>query len=190
MPPPGALPPFARRHPFVRLTPTQRMRFRRILPLLLLVACGASAAAQTAPPRFGVGFDVLGALPGQDLVPDGVALGLRGRVALPVNADLSVAGGLGVAANLFDGRSESQFIFNPQASLIVTLPGRGTARYVLGGFGGFLPSDGGGGPSLHAGLGWALPLNETSVFLELNPSLVVGENQSTAVLAARAGVIF
>lgn len=168
------------------------MRFRRfLLPALVFVLTAAGTVqAQTAPPRFGLGFDVVGALPGQDLVPEGIALGLRGRVALPVNADLSVAGGLGVAANLFEGRSDTQFLFNPQASLIVTLPGRGTARYILGGFGGFLPSDGGGGPSLHAGIGWALPLNETSVFVELNPSLVVGERETTAVLAARGGVIF
>ena len=168
------------------------MRFRRFA--LVALALGTLAAeradAQTAPPRFGVGFDVVGTLPGQDLLPDGVALGIRGRVALPVNADLSVAGSLGAAANLFEGRDDTRYILNPQASLIVTLPGRSTARYILGGFGGFIPTDGGGGPSLHAGIGWAVPLNETSVYLELDPSLVVGESETGIVLSGRAGVIF
>ena len=165
------------------------MRFC-LFSLVALALAADPATAQTAPPRFGVGFDVVGALPGQDLVPEGIGLGIRGRVALPVNADLSVAGSLGVAANLFEGRADTRYVFNPQASLIVTLPGRGTARYVLGGFGGFLPTEGGGGPSLHAGIGWAVPLNETSVYLELDPSLVVGESETGVILSARAGVIF
>ena len=149
----------------------------------------AAASAQVSP-RYGVGFDVIAALPGQDLLPDGVAIGLRGRVAVPVNADLSVAGSLGLAANVFEGREDTDYILNPQASLIVTLPGRSSARYVLGGFGGFLPFEGAGGPSLHAGAGWAIPLNETSIYFELNPSLVVGSEETGVVVSARTGVIF
>ena len=168
------------------------MRFPRFALLLLavLLASPPPASAQGATPRFGVGFDLVGALPGQDLVPDGLGLGLRGRVALPVNADLSVAGSLGISANVFEGRAETDYVLNPQASLIVTLPGRSSARYVLGGFGGFLPFDGAGGPSLHAGAGWAVPLNETSIYFELNPSLVVGAEETGVVVAARTGVIF
>ena len=167
------------------------MRFPRFaLALALLSGAAGVASAQTVAPRFGVGFDVVGALPGQDLLPDGVGVGLRGRVALPVNADLSVAGGLGVSANLFEGRADTDYVLNPQASLIVTLPGSSSARYVLGGFGGFLPFDGGGGPSLHAGFGWAIPLNETSIYFELNPSLVVGSEETGVVVVGRTGVIF
>lgn len=168
------------------------MRFPRFVLLLAALAAGVipTVSAQTVAPRFGVGFDLMGAIPGQDLVPDGVALGLRGRVALPVNADLSIAGSLGLAANLFEGRADTDYILNPQASLIVTLPGRSSARYVLGGFGGFLPFNGGGGPSLHAGIGWAVPLNETSIYFEFDPSLVVGSEETGVVISARTGVIF
>ena len=162
--------------------------------LVGLVALSAPAAAQSpalAPPRIGAAFETWGALPNQGLIPEGVAVGLRLRAALPVNADLSVAGDLGVAAHLWDGAANARWVANPQTSLIVTLPSRGSVRYVFGGFGAFLPLDGGGGaPSLHIGAGTAIPLNDTSVFFEVNPSLLVGENETTAVLAARAGVIF
>ena len=161
----------------------------RALALLLIVS--ASAAAQrAAPPRYGVGFDVATAFYG-DVVPDGPSLGVRGRVALPVNADVSVAASLGVAAHLFGGTSDADYVLNPQTSLIVTLPSQGSARYVLAGFGGFLPiTGGGGGPSIHAGAGLAIPLNEASFFVEADPSVVFGEDSVVPVLSVRAGVIF
>ena len=159
--------------------------------LTLALALAAAASAQTAPPRIGFGFDVVTALYGQDLVPDGPSLGVRGRVALPVNADVSVAASLGVGAHVFSGSSDARYVLNPQGSVIVTLPRSGSARYVLGGFGAFLPlSDGGGGPTIHLGYGWAFPLSETSFFAEVNPSLIVGEDSVVPVAAARAGIIF
>lgn len=162
----------------------------------LLLAAGlligfASAHAQTSPPRIGGGFDLTSAVWDQDLIPNGPALGIRGRVALPVNPDVSVAASLGVAAHLFEGRNQAQTVLNPQASVIVTLPSAGTARYLLGGFGGFLPlGGGGGGPTIHGGIGWAIPLNATSLYVEVDPSLLIGEDQTTGVLSVRAGVIF
>lgn len=169
---------------------------RPLLLALLAVAMAAPGAAQSygsVPPRIGVGFDVVTAVLSQDLIPEGPSLGLRGRVALPVNADLSVAASLGIGAHIFEGRSDTRYVLNPQAELVVTLPrGDGNAvRYVLGGFGGFVPLSGGsGGPTLHAGYGWAFPLLETSMFFEVNPSLVIGEDDVAPVLGARAGVIF
>lgn len=168
-------------------------RFPAIASLLSVLAAGPAAAQSyaLAPPRIGAGFEVYGALPNQTVLPEGVAVGLRLRAALPVNADLSVAGSLGVAAHLWDGAANARWVLNPQTSLIVTLPSRGSVRYAFGGFGGFLPLDGGGGaPSLHLGAGTAIPLNDTSLFFEVNPSLLVGESETTAVVAARAGVIF
>ena len=170
-------------------------RLRLALPALAAIATvltAAPAAGQgAAPPRFGAGFDVAAAPPGQDLVPSGAAVGVRGRVALPVNADLSVAVDLGVLANLFEGSSEARYMLNPQTSLIVTLPGRNAIRYVLGGFGGFVPLEGGGGgPTLHLGVGTAIPLRATSLYFELDPSLLIGQDETTGVVAARVGVIF
>ncbi|MEM1117727.1 MAG: hypothetical protein AAF845_16500 [Bacteroidota bacterium] len=164
----------------------------RFALLAAFVMSAASVQAQgTSPPRFGGGFDVTMALLGQDLIPDGPSVGIRGRAALPLNRDVSVAGDLGVSAHLFEGASQARFVANPQASVIVTLPGGGTARYILAGFGGFVPfNEGAGGPTLHIGYGWAFPLNETSFFTEINPSLLIGSDKTDVVLAARAGIIF
>ena len=173
--------------------PGARLRPAVLLALLaaLLAAPLAVAAQGAAPPRFGAGFDVTGAFPGQNLVPEGVAVGVRVRAALPVNADLSVAADLGLLANLFEGSSDARYVLNPQTSVIVTLPGRDAVRYVIGGIGGFLPLDGaGGGPTLHLGLGTAIPLRDTSLYLEFDPSLLVGQDETTVVLAGRVGVIF
>ncbi len=167
---------------------------RALVPALaLLLATTASAQRYGAtPPRIGAGFEVTTVFYNQDVIPNSPALGIRGRVALPVNADVSVAASLGVGAHLFEGADDTRFVLSPQASAIVTLPGGGSSvRYVIGGLGGFLPmSGGGGGPTIHAGFGWAIPLTETSVFFEVNPSLLVGEEEAVPVLAARTGIIF
>lgn len=163
----------------------------RLAVLALALLTTAAHAQGTAPPRFGASFDLAIPVLGQDLIPDGPSIGVRGRAALPLNADVSVAGSLGIGAHLFEGRDQARYVLNPQASIIVTLPGEGTARYILGGFGGFVPFDSGsGGPTLHLGYGWAFPLNETSFFVEGNPSLLIGQDKTDVVLAARAGIIF
>ncbi|MEO0559336.1 MAG: hypothetical protein AAF170_14255 [Bacteroidota bacterium] len=166
----------------------------RSLCLALLLCMGASAThAQSAtPPRYGVAFDFAFPILGDELLPDGLSIGLRGRGALPINADLSVAASLGVGAHLFANQEPTRYVLNPQASLIVMLPGEGpSVRYVLGGFGGFVPLSGGqGGPAIHGGYGMAFPLRQTSLFIEGNPSIIIGEDDTGVVLAARAGVIF
>lgn len=169
------------------------MRFA--LALLLFSLFVADASAQRAM-RIGVGFDAMFGLPSQDVVPEGLGIGVRGRVAIPVNADLSFAGGLGLAGFILGGDDESSYVVNPQVSAIVTLPGSGSAKYIIGGFGGFLPlsnsdfGDPDGGWAVHGGIGWAIPLRETSLYVEVNPSLVIGSNETTVVIPARVGVIF
>lgn len=164
---------------------------RRCLGVLLALVVAGPVWAQVAPPRYGIGFDASTALFGGDLTPDGPALGVRGRVALPINADLSAAASLGVSAHLFEGTRDARYVLNPQTSLIVTVPGGHSVRYFLGGFGGFIPLDGGGGgPTVHGGVGWAIPLNATSLYVEVDPSLIVGQDATGVLLSARAGVIF
>ncbi len=163
------------------------------LLLTLLVPVASAQRSDSVPPRIGVGFETVTPLLSQDVLPTYPSLGLRGRVALPVNADISLAASMGVGAHLFEGRRDTRYVVNPQVEVIVTLPDsrRGSVRYAFGGFGGFLPlTDGGGGPSLHGGYGWAIPLQESSAFAEINPSLVIGEDEVTPVIALRAGVIF
>ena len=167
----------------------------RLLLVALIVVIAGPASAQrygSTPPRIGAGFDVQSALYGQDVLPDGPSLGVRIRAALPVNADVSVAASLGLGAHVFEGADDSAYVLNPQTSVIVTIPGgRRSVRYLLGGLGGFLPfSGGGGGASIHAGIGTAIPLSESSVYFELDPSLVIGSDESVPVIALRTGVIF
>jgi len=161
------------------------------LALTVLLAPAVDAQRYSSPPRFGVGFEVQSALLDQDVIPNGPSLGIRGRVALPVNRDVSVSGGMGLGAHLFEGADQARYVLSPQASVIITLPSRGSARYVFGGAGGILPfSGGGGGPTLHIGYGLAIPLSDTSLFVEVNPQIVIGERASAPVLAVRGGVIF
>lgn len=171
---------------------------RICLALVLLAALGRpDAAAQPYTPRVGAGFETLVTLPGQDVMPEGLGIGARTRVSIPVNRDLSVAGSVGLAGFVLGGQDDASYVVNPQLSAILTIPGRGSVRYLVGGFGGFLPfggtdgfADPEGGPELHLGLGWAFPLSETSMFVEIVPALLVGEAETTVVLPARIGVIF
>lgn len=169
------------------------MRTLLILSFFLLIAQVADAQRAV---RIGVGFDALFGLPSQEVVPEGFGIGIRGRAAVPVNADLSFAGGLGLAGFILGGEDEASYVVNPQVSAIVTLPGSGSARYIIGGFGGFIPlsndefGDPNGGWAIHGGIGWAIPLRETSLYVEVNPSLVIGSDETTVVIPARIGVIF
>jgi hypothetical protein len=172
----------------------------RLLPALgafaLALLAGPLAAAQPYTPRIGVGFEALVTPPG-DILPEGLGVGVRARVSMPANRDLSVAGSAGLAGFVLGGRDDAQYVFNPQLSVILSFSRRESVRYLLGGVGGYLPFGDGdgfdepeGGPALHLGLGWAFPLNETSLFVEVNPALVVGAEKATVVLPARVGVIF
>lgn len=159
---------------------------RALLVLLAALVAALPAVAQTSPARIGAGIDaVIVPVRAGDVDP-GVGLGVRGRVALPINADLSAAASAGLSANL---AGNAELTATPQVSLIVTLADR--RKYLLGGFGGFVPlSGGGGGATIHAGIGTAVPLSETSLYFELNPALVVGSSETTVVIPARVGVIF
>lgn len=163
------------------------MLSRLVVLAALLVAM--PAVAQSSPPRIGAGLDVITIpLRGGD-VDLGVGLGLRGRIALPINADLSAAASLGVSGKLAGSAALS---LTPQVSMILTLPGSGrSVRYLLGGAGAFVPlSGGGGGPTLHAGFGWAFPMSETSIYVEVDPAIVVGSESTSFIVPARIGVIF
>lgn len=167
-----------------------------LLALAALVLFPAPASAQAVRPRFGAGFDLVATPPGQEVVPEGLGIGVRARAAIPVNADLSFGADVGVIGFVLSGQDEARYILNPQISGILTLPRARWAGYLLGGFGGMIPLSNDpinpidGGFTIHAGIGWALPLNETSLYIEVDPSLIIGENSTTVALPLRAGVIF
>ena len=175
------------------------LRVLAVAALALLAALPAEAQRRSrhAPaftPRFGVGFDATVVPDGNGLVDDGLGVGLHGRIALPLNADLSAGVGMGLDGFVLGGADEATYLATPEATLILTLPRRGGGvRYVLGGIAGYVPlsDDGGpGGPALIAGFGWAFPLRETSLYVEAVPALIVGRRTSTFALPIRAGVIF
>ncbi|MDA0874553.1 MAG: hypothetical protein O3C45_05755 [Bacteroidetes bacterium] len=160
--------------------------FRRLLLVLFLAALGTSTAqAQLKDARFGLGFNTLLS------AENGFGMGFRGRLSTPINADLSFAGLTGF---ILGGRDDATWVLDPQASLIVTLPGVEKAPYLLMGIGAYLdPSDSGDtltGPTLHLGLGWVKPLRESVLFYEIDPALIIGETKVSAAIPFRIGVIF
>ncbi len=167
-------------------------RSSRILAMALLAAtCALSAPnaeAQLADSRLGLGFNALLS------AENGFGMGFRGRLSTPINADLSFALDAGLTGFILGGRDDATWIFDPQASVIVTLPGIEKAPYLLTGIGGYLdPSDSGDtltGPTLHVGIGWVKPLRESVLFYEVVPALVIGATKVAVAIPFRIGVIF
>lgn len=157
--------------------------------ILLLALIAPSARAQSIQPRYGIGFNTLLSS------VDGFGVGLRGRISVPINSDLSIGGDLGFTGFIFQGRRGATWIFDPQLSAIITLlpQGRG-ATYVMGGIGAYAPvsnqDDSVSGPTIHVGIGRVQVLRETTVFYELNPALIIGLESVNLALPFRAGIIF
>jgi hypothetical protein len=169
-------------------------RFFRLLVFSTLLLTGsliqpaADASAQPSSTRFGVGFN------GLLSTTDGLGLGIRSRISAPVNADLSFAVDLGLTGFILQGRDDASYVFDPQVSAIVTLPGRpDRTPYILGGVGAYVSfqdGDNEGGPTLHGGFGYVQALSETTIFYEINPALIIGQESVALALPFRIGVIF
>jgi hypothetical protein len=174
--------------------PVQRMRRLALVAGLFaglaagLLAAGPAAHAQSSP-RIGVGVQALGSTADENVGP-----GLRLRASAPINQDLSFAVGTGVTGFIFEGRDEASYSFDPQASLIVTLPVSGDqGLYFLGGAGAYLPvgeTSADSGPTFHFGVGKVWLLRESSLFLEFDPAILVGEQETDVLFPLRLGVIF
>jgi len=158
------------------------------LLVLCLMLSSSRSEAQLIDARFGVGFNTL--LSSED----GLGLGFRGRMAIPINADISFAFDAGMNGFVLNGRDDATYVFDPQASLIVTLPGVEHAAYIMGGMGAYAntsDSDGAlSGPTFHFGIGWIRPLRESVLFYEIDPALVVGSRDVSVAIPFRIGIIF
>jgi hypothetical protein len=165
---------------------------RLLLCVLLLAGLLAmrapEASAQLDNARFGLGFNTLLS------ADNGFGMGFRGRLSTPINADLSFALDAGMTGFVLGGRDDATWVLDPQASLIVTLPGVEKAPYLMMGIGGYLdPSDSDDtltGPTLHFGVGWVKPLSESVLFYEIDPALIIGDTKVSAAIPFRIGVIF
>lgn len=154
------------------------------LILFLLVGIGA-AHAQT---RFGLGLAATGNS------ADGFGIGLHTRTSVPLNQDFSFGFDLTGTGFVVNGWRDGRYAFEPQVSGIVTLPSRNDrALYVLAGFGGYIPltleGPNDGGPTVHLGAGYVVLLNETTVYYEVNPALIIGEDRVDIGFPFRFGVI-
>lgn len=160
------------------------------LAVLLLAALPLTAHAQLQqPPRFGVGFQLLGST-----AEENVGAGIRARLSAPINRDLSLAFGMAFTGYIFEGQDEATYAFDPQASVIVTMPVAGNeGTYFLGGAGAYIPTGDNApdaGPTFHLGVGKVWLLSDSSLYLEFDPALLVGEEATHGLFPIRAGVIF
>ena len=168
----------------------QMMRIVFTLCIIQLVSSSGArvADAQDLDPRFGFGFNTMIS------TADGLGFGFRGRAAAPVSADLSFAIDIGTTGFFLGGFDGSTWIFDPQLSTIVTLDGITKAPYIIAGIGGYIPvsndTSNKGGPTLHGGFGYVKQLNETSLFYEVNPAIVIEKSEIELIIPFRIGVIF
>lgn len=167
------------------------MRSLLCLVALALVLGATGPAQAQSEPQFGAGLQMMGTT-----VDGNIGPGLRFRSSVPLTQDVSLGIGAGLTGYIFQGRDDAAYAFDPQASLVVTLPGPGTQRlYVLGGGGAYVPfgnldSNVTGGPTLHFGVGKVWLLSESSFFLEFDPALYIGKEETNVILPLRVGVIF
>jgi hypothetical protein len=166
------------------------MRVLLSASIALAVLAGSVGTTQAQDrPRFGVGLQLTGST-----VDNNIGPGLRFRTSVPINQDLSFGLDAGFTGYILEGRNEASYAFDPQASLIVTLPGPPQQRlYVLGGAGAYVPfgeTTANSGPTIHAGVGKVWLLNESSFFFEFDPALFVGAEETHVIFPLRIGVIF
>ena len=186
---PRAARPLSALHSMIRLAALRMRRFSLAALVILLGLFGWPETAAAQQSRFGAGLQLTASTVGDNIGP-----GVRFRTSTALNPDISLGIGAWLTGYILQGRDDAAYAFDPQASLIVTLPGSARERlYVLGGGGVYVPFgdiSAESGPTIHAGLGKVWLLNESSFFFEFNPALFVGEEQTDVVLPLRVGVIF
>lgn len=184
-----------------------RTRLLLLLTVVSLAAAHGTATAQEYQPRFGLGFNTMVSSAEESVL----GFGLRGRVSFPYNQDLSFAASASMTGFVLSGYADGSIVFDPQLSAIITLPGQGRlATYFLGGIGTYLSSgdddttdngtgtpdttspdeSGANGFTLHIGIGRVRLLNETTIFYEVNPMLIIRRTSVGAAVPVRVGFIF
>jgi hypothetical protein len=142
---------------------------------------------QSEPLRVGIGFDAV------LHTEDGLGIGFRTRWSRPVTWDVSIALDVGLTGFLLGGTEDASYAFDPQVSVIVTFPDVSRATYMLGGFGVYAPFGSGdhsdGGPTLHVGVGRAVPLRESTLYYEVDPTFIILRKSIGLSLPFRIGII-
>lgn len=160
-----------------------------LIAVLLSVVVSARPAEAQTNTRFGAGFQMMAST-----IEDNVGPGVRLRISAPINRDLSIAVGSGFTGYVFAGQDDANYAIDPMLSLIVTLPVAGRrGTYFLGGIGAYVPLgefSSETAPFFHFGFGRVWLLQDTSIFFEFAPALVVGEESAEGLFPVRVGVIF
>lgn len=123
-----------------------------------------------------------------------IAPGLHLDAQLPIVGGLSLVGGGGVSAFLLEGRTRGTYTFDPELTLKVTLPSRSkAATTVFGGIGyhlSFGPISEPGGPTVHLGAGRIWTLRESTLFVDIVPTVIFRKETIAVTMPLRAGVVF
>lgn len=130
-------------------------------------------------------------------VVESVGPGLHLRTSFAMNKDLSLAVGGTFTGFLFEGQGRAGYAFDPELTLIVTMPDpSNSSPYFLGGAGGHFPIGAdryegvGTGPTFHLGLGKVWQQGATSLYIELAPTLFFRQERTSVLLPLRGGIIF
>jgi hypothetical protein len=165
-----------------------RRIFGLFIGVALLLSLSAPTHAQTNSSRFGLGLQLLGSTAGDNVGP-----GVHFRASTALNPDVSLALGSGLTGFIFRGRDDSAFALDPQLSAIVSFStANAQSTYVIGGVGAYVPfgdTSTESGPTFNVGVGRAWLLQESSLFFEFKPGVLVGAETTTLVVPLRIGVI-
>ncbi len=159
--------------------------------LLILCADCTETAAQDASTRFGLGAGVVINPSNREVSDDDLGVDLRGRISLPVSEAVSVAADIGTF--IFSHNDRTEFVLNPQVSLIVTLGGTRRFPYFMAGAGAVLPAEQDKESQLevHVGYGWAWPFGtRMSAFVEIDPLVAFRQEGIAVMVPVRGGFIF
>lgn len=129
-------------------------------------------------------------------IENSVGPGLHFDGKLPLVAGLSAVGGAGLSAFILEGRSDGTYSFTPEVGLNYVMPSRSKgATTIFGGGGYHVPFGTGasisqGGPTIHLGTGRIRTLQESTLFVNLSPTLVIRRETTSYLIALRTGVVF
>lgn len=113
---------------------------------------------------------------------------------LPIAGGVSIVGRGAFSAFLLNGWKNGTYTFDPELALKVALPSRSKGATTIFGGGGYHAPFGeearGSGPTVHLGMGRVWALRESTLFVELAPTLVIREAETSLLMPLRAGVVF